>query len=197
MTAPESNRMDCILIGAGGHAKAVAEAATATIGDIVAYVDPQAADWLNARQIADDARVAAGDQAIIIGLGGVTTAQLRNRLKLFESYLDRGHRAPVVVHPQAHVSSAAHLESGVIVLAGAIVQPGAILARGVIVNTRAVVEHDCTVGAGSHIAPGAIVLGACNIGSCVVVGAGAVVLPGVTIDDEKLVPALTRQSTPT
>ena len=196
MTVPEISRMECTLIGAGGHAKAVVEAATATVGDIVAYVDPQAADWLTARQVTDDASVAASDEAMIIGLGGVTTAQLRNRLKLFESYLDRGHRAPVVVHPQAYVSSTAHLEPGVIVLAGAIVQPGAILARGVIVNTRAVVEHDCTVGAGSHIAPGAVILGACNIGSCVLVGAGAVVLPGVTVDDEKLVPALTRQGSP-
>ncbi len=182
----------CILIGAGGHAKAVVEAARASVGDIVAYADPRPAAWLQAAHLTTDADVKANGIPIVIGVGGVSPAQLRARLALLESYLGRGHSAPPVVHPQAHVSADATLEDGAIVLAGAIVQPGATIGRGAIVNTRAIVEHDSVIGAGSHVAPGSIVLGGCRVGHCVIIGAGAVVLPGAAIADETLVPALTR-----
>lgn len=182
----------CILIGAGGHAKAVAEAATASIGPIVAYVDPRPANWLRAAHLTADTDVKAAAIPIAIGIGGVTAKQLKARLALLDSYLDRGHPAPVIVHPEAHVSTSARLDAGAIVLAGAVVQPGAVIGRGAIVNTRAVVEHDSTIGDGSHVAPGAIVLGGCRVGRCAMIGASAVVLPAALVDDEALVPALTR-----
>lgn len=184
--------MACILIGAGGHAKAVAEAAIATVGEIAAYVDPRPAEWLRAAHLFSDADVKATGIPVIIGMGGVTVSQLKARLALLDFYLGRGHPAPAIVHPEAHVSASARLESGAIVLAGAVVQPGAVIGRGAIVNTRAVVEHDSAIGQGSHVAPGSIVLGGCRVGRCAMIGAGAVVLPGAVVDDETLVPALTR-----
>ncbi|MGE0094016.1 MAG: hypothetical protein AB7T40_05655 [Alphaproteobacteria bacterium] len=184
--------MACILIGAGGHAKAVAEAAIATIGPIAAYVDPNPCDWLRAEQLNTDADVKTNGIPVVIGMGGVATAQLKVRLALLDFYLGRGHPAPAIVHPAAHVSASARLESGAIVLAGAVVQPGAVIGRGVIVNTRAVVEHDSMIGDGGHVAPGAIVLGGCRVGRCAMIGASAVVLPAAVVDDEMLVPALTR-----
>ncbi len=188
--------INCLLIGAGGHAKAVAEAAMATLGDISAYVDPRPADWLAAKHIAGDDKVEADGMPVILGLGGVTAPHLKKRMAVLRRYLDNGHTAPVLQHPAAFVSDTARLDPGCIVLAGAVVQPGAVLGEGVIVNTRAVVEHDCEIGAGTHVAPGAIVLGGCRIGSCAMIGAGAVVLPGAAVADEELVPALTRHGAP-
>lgn len=185
-------RTACLLVGAGGHAKAVAEAAEASIGEIIAYVDPRPADWMGAAHLATDADVKANGIPVVIGVGGVTAAQLETRLALLDAYLGHGHAAPPVVHPQAHVSPHARLEAGAIVLAGAVVQPGAVIGRGAIVNTRAVVEHDSTIGEGSHIAPGSVVLGGCRIGRCAMIGAGAVVLPNTSVADGALVPALTR-----
>lgn len=187
--------MACLLIGAGGHAKAVVEAAEATIGDIAAYVDPRPAGWLTAAHVAADSEIKANGLPVVIGMGGVTVAQLARRLALLDTYLARGHRAPAIVHPQAHVSPTARLEAGAIVLAGAIVQPGAVVGRGTIVNTRAIVEHDCTIGDGAHVAPGAVVLGGSRVGRCAMIGAGAVVLPGAAVANEALVPALTRHGT--
>jgi sugar O-acyltransferase (sialic acid O-acetyltransferase NeuD family) len=185
-------RSSCLLIGAGGHARAVAEAAVATVGDIAAYVDPRPSNWLSVAQLAADADVKANGIPVVMGVGGVTATQLKARLALLDSYLGRGHPAPVIVHPHAYVSPSARLEAGAIVLAGAVVQPGAVIGRGAIVNTRAVVEHDSAIGEGSHAAPGSVVLGDCRIGRCVMIGAGAVVLSGTTIADEVLVPALAR-----
>lgn len=187
--------MACLLIGAGGHAKAVAEAAVAVLGGITAYVDPNPADWLTAAHIAADSEIMASAMPVVIGVGGVTAAQLARRLALLDTYLGRGHRAPAIVHPKAHVSPLARLDAGSIVLAGAVVQPGAVIGRGAIINTRAVVEHDSIVGDGAHVAPGAIILGDCKIGRCAMIGTGAVVLPSSAIEDEAFVSALTRRGT--
>ena len=186
-------RIACLLIGAGGHAKAVAEAAAATIGDIVAYVDPRPSDWLRAAHLVADSDVKPNGIPVIMGVGGVTPAQLEARLALLDVYLGRGHAAPPVIHSQAHVSPHARLEAGAVVLAGAVVQPGAVIGRGAVVNTRAVVEHDSTIGEGAHIAPASVVLGGCKIGRCTMIGAGAVVLPNTSVADGALVPVLTRQ----
>ncbi len=186
--------MNFLLIGAGGHTKAVREAVAAA-GDIVtAYVDPRPAAWLEVHHIADDATAYAYDETagIVIGIGGVDPAALRRRLAVLDRYLGAGRAAAPVRHADASVSRSADLGVGAIVLAGAVVQPGATLARGAIVNSQALLEHDCTLGAGSHVAPGAMVLGDCTIGDCVMIGAGAVVLPASTVPDDTMIPAMSR-----
>jgi sugar O-acyltransferase (sialic acid O-acetyltransferase NeuD family) len=192
VAASAALKVTYILVGAGGHARAVVEAAAENLGAITAYVDPRPAKWLAAKHLTADSEIDAADLPVVIGVGGVTTAQLAKRLVLLDAYLNRGHYLPPIVHPTAHVSPSAQLEAGAIVLAGAFVQPGVIIGRGTIVNTRAIIEHDSMIEAGTHVAPGAVILGGCRVGRCVMVGANAVVLPGTVVADETLVPALTR-----
>ena len=186
--------MNVLLIGAGGHAKAVCEAIAAGGDSVTAYADPNAAAWLDVRHIPDDAAADSYDDeaAIAIGIGGIEPAGLRCRLGVLDRYLDTGRAAPPIIHAAAAVSTSAALEAGAIVLAGAVVQPGTKLGRGAIVNSQALLEHDCTLGAGSHLAPGARVLGGCTVGDCVMIGAGAVVLPASDVPDDTLIPALSR-----
>ncbi len=178
-----------LLVGAGGHAKAIAEALDDQA--LMAYVDVVAAPWLAARHIGDDETALQSDEPenFVLGLGGATQAALERRFSLFERYLASGRAAPPVRHPAAHVSAAAQIEEGAIVLAGAIVQPGAVIGRAAIVNTGAIVEHDCRLGAGSHLAPRAVLLGGVTVGRCAMIGAGAVVLPQSEIGDGVLVAA--------
>ena len=186
--------MNVLLVGAGGHAKAVYEAVVAAGDSVTAYADERPAGWLATHRCLDDraADREEPDTAVVLGIGGVTPESLRARLVVLDRYVRKGRAAPAVTHRAASVSPTAALGPGVTVLAGAVVQPSAEIGRGAIVNTRAVVEHDSTVGAGSHVAPGAMVLGECVIGECVMVGAGAVVLPGSSVPDDTLIPALSR-----
>lgn len=181
-----------ILLGAGGHAKALVEILTARGDTVDIYVDPKQCGWLDARHVVDESTVGPGDGSLVIGVGAVTPADLRRRLEMLDRHLSRSFVAAPVVHPAAYVSPGAVLEPGVVVLAGAIIQPGAAVGRGAIVNTGAMVEHDTTIGAGCHIAPGAIVLGDCDIGCCCMIGAGAVILQSCSTPPDTLVPALTR-----
>ena len=178
-----------LLVGAGGHAKAIVEA----LGEnaLMSYVDAVDAPWLSAQRIGDDetALQSAEPENFVIGLGGVSSTALEQRLILFERYLASGRAAPPVCHPAAHVSPSAQIEEGAIILAGAIVQPGAVVGRAAIVNTGAIMEHDSSLGAGSHLAPRAVLLGGVTVGSCAMIGAGAVVLPSGDIGDGALVRA--------
>jgi len=184
----QSALAELLLVGAGGHAKAIVEAIEAAGGSLRGYVDPCAAAWLDRpRYAADGDAPATGGAAI--GVGGIDPDALARRLALLERYAARGFALPPVVHPAATVSRTAALGAGVVVLAGAVVQPDGVIGDGAIVNSRALVEHDCRIGRGAHVAPGAIVLGGCTVGECAMVGAGSVVLPGSEVPERATVRA--------
>ncbi len=130
-----TSRTDCLLIGAGGHAKAIVEA----LGEnaLMSYVDAVAASWLAAQRIDDDetALQSAEPENFVMGLGGASGKALQHRYILFERYLASGRAAPPISHPAAHISSSAKIEEGAIILAGAIVQPGAVVGRAAIVTS--------------------------------------------------------------
>lgn len=189
--------MTLVLVGAGGHAKVVVEALAACDRWVDAYVDVHENTWLPSQHLVSDEDawlMRPGD--FVLGLGGVSLAQLERRFRLFEAYCDRDWTAPEVVHPAAHVSTFSVLGEGTVVLTAAVIRPGALIGDAVIVNTGAIIEHDCTVGSGTHLAPGAILLGDCRIGAGCLIGPGAVILPGAEVPPESLVPALTRYPPP-
>lgn len=186
--------MGLVLVGAGGHARALVEA-LATLGmTLSAYVDRAECAWLPSlrRYDSDDASQDHDADGFVLGIGAVNPEGLARRLDLFRRYAARGWMAPAVVHPSAIVSGSARLGEGSHILAAAVVQPGAAIGAAAIVNTGAIIEHDSALGEGTHVAPGAIVLGGVRVGACAMIGAGAVVLQGASVPDRTLVPANTR-----
>jgi UDP-perosamine 4-acetyltransferase len=186
--------MDIVLIGAGGHAKAVVEALLAQGHRITGYCDRQESPWLAASRLDDDSAVIALDASIgvALGVGGIDPAGLERRIQLLARLRRPLRPAPPVIHPAATISASATVEDGATILAGAVVQPGARICMGAIINTGAIVEHDSAIGQGTHISPRAVVLADCVVGAHCMVGAGAVILPGSRLDDDILVPAMTR-----
>lgn len=186
--------LNLVLVGAGGHARALVEALAARGIAIAAYVDRAECAWLPGirRYDSDESSIAGGADGFVLGIGAVEPDGLARRLDLFRHYAARGWAAPAVVHSSAVVSASAVLGEGSHILAAAVVQPGAAIGAAAIVNSGAIVEHDSTVGAGAHVAPGAVVLGGVRVGECAMIGAGAVVLQGASVPDRTLVPANTR-----
>jgi len=182
--------MSLLLVGAGGHARAIAETLAAMRHPVDCYVDPQPRDWLDARHLAsdDEAEVLPADD-FVLGVGGMSPDDLSRRHKLFRRYCERGWKPRSVIHPSAVISTTAEIGGGCTILACTVVQPAVRLGEAVIVNTGAIVEHDSSVGDGSHVAPGAIVLGGCTVGAACMIGAGALVLPGAMVPDGTLVAA--------
>lgn len=179
----QTTNMRLFMLGAGGHARSVADALrhTAVEAVVVPHVGTEDHAAIADRAI-DEAALLEYDVAeveLVNGIGQVTAGG--TRWTVFCRLTARGFRFRTVIHPSSTVSPAASLGEGVQVLAGAIVGPGATIGPNTLVNSGAIVEHDCTVGAGVHIAPGAVVCGGVTVGDGTMVGAGATVIPGLTI----------------
>lgn len=184
-----------IIVGAGGHARVVADALLCAGGRVLGFIDADAT--LHGRCVLD-LPVLGGDDALarhdprevqlVNGIGGVEAGpSLRERVQA--RLQTQGWRFAGVRHPAAVVAASAVIGEGCQLLAGSVLQPGASLATGSIVNTGAVVEHDCRVGAWNHIAPRALLCGGVHTGEFVHVGAGAVLRQGIRIGDGTLVAA--------
>lgn len=167
------------LLGAGGHAWVVAEAARAAGLRVEAVYDddPQARSPGDARAVAGPLEAFfAGPDPWILAIGDI--GRRRVLLRRLETVAPP---AVAVIHPRAVISPSATVGPGAFVSAGAIVNARAQIGPHAIVNTGAIIEHDCGVGVGAHVAPGAVLGGGVTIGDDALVGLGARVRPGVTI----------------
>lgn len=168
-----------VIIGGGGHARVIAEAAKACEIRLAGFLDDDAHAPLAsvAPRIGNLAMLSHQDllrrHRFIIGVGDIA---LRSRLA---RELDGD--AATIVHPCAFVSPTAKLGAGVFIGPGAIVHTGASIGAHGTVNSGAVVEHDCALGDNTHVGPGAALGGQVRVGRDTLIGIGACVLPGVII----------------
>lgn len=179
-----------LIVGAGGHARVVADAALTTGNwQRVCFVD----DALGASSVlalpivgtsADLSRLRTEFGAAVVGIGDA-----RVRLQLLEQCRQTGFDLPAIVHRTAAVSSYATLGPGVVVFAQAAINPGATLDEGCIVNTGATVDHDCRLQAGVHLCPGAHLAGSVQVAARSWIGIGACVKQGVRIGADVIVGA--------
>ncbi len=169
-----------VLLGGGGHAAVVAEAARSCGWTVTGYLDDgeatEAARLVGLQRlgaIRDMDRFPAG----ALGHAAVGDGGLRRR------WLDAlgDLVAPAIVHASAVVSPSARLAEGSFIGPRAVVNARATVGRGVVVNTGAIVEHDCVLGAFCHIGPGAALGGAATVGEEATVGLNASILRRVRI----------------
>ncbi len=179
-----------ILIGGGGHALVVLDAARAAgimvHGVLDDYTNPPACAGPDAPPLlgpiteTDPLHI----HPWIVCLGDPDTR--RSLCTGLAAFTDR---ALSVIHPTAWVSPSARIGNGVYIGANAVVNARAVVADHVILNTGAIVEHECAIGTGTHIAPNATLGGAARVGTFALVGLGASVLPGVTVGARAVVGA--------
>ncbi len=172
-----------IVLGAGGHGKAVLDLVLAHGGwHAAGVVDaaPKAAALLGVPMLGDEAALAGLARS---GIGHAHPAIGNNaqRIAAADRLVAAGFALPALVHPAAILGHGAMVGDAAAVLARAVLGPEALIGRLALINTGAIVEHDCVVGEGAHIAPGAILAGGVRVGAGAMIGAGAVVGPGVAI----------------
>lgn len=180
--------LDWVVLGDGGHARAVGDVIARRGERVVAVYGkdsgprPMTSGSAFAAEDDDAAARWAADHGAGISLG-VGDVHLRARMiDALETLLGPDHPSlRALVDPTATVSGDARLGAAAQVFAHAHIGPGAWVDAGVLVNTAGVVEHDARVGRASHIAPHATLLGGAAVGSQCLVGAGAVILIDVAI----------------
>lgn len=183
----------CLVVGAGGHGRVVADALLAAGQTVAGFIDRDEAlhgvlllglPVLGGDEVLEGESFA--DLALVNGIGG-TDEGLRRKVQ--ERMEAKGRRFRGVWHPASLVSPWAYCAEDAQLLAGSIVQPGAWIGPGCIINTRALVEHDCRLDAYVHCAPGSILCGDVVVGEGSHIGAGAVVRQGLNLGPGTLVGA--------
>lgn len=177
------DRPRILVLGAGGHGKAVLDLLLAgEAWQPAAVIDaaPRHAALLGIPVVGDETRFAT------LRAGGIAAAHPAignnaHRMAAAARLEAAGFTLPALRHPTCVVGRGAWIGAGSAVFARAVIGPDARLGRLVLVNTGAIVEHDCILGDGAHVAPGAVLAGGVTIGAGALVGAGAAIRPGVTV----------------
>lgn len=196
-----------VLIGGGGHALVVAEAAGLRGYRVAGFLDDyegaaMGRAWESGAE-GGDASVRAprlgklrefepaldvcrGGGAWALGIGGIAI-----RRELLNGVLALGLLGaavpsaagwtPTLIHPAAWVSPTARVGRGVYVGPGAVIHSRAVVADWAIINSGAIIEHECEIGENAHIAPGTVLGGATRVGRDTLVGIGTRTLPGMRI----------------
>jgi sugar O-acyltransferase (sialic acid O-acetyltransferase NeuD family) len=183
-----------IIIGAGGHAKVVADALAVAGTDILGFTDANPTKW--GTQV-NGWPVLGGDEVIssrapdsVLLVNGVGSAgSVASRRDTYLKFRSLGYQFMTVIHPRAVVSPHAVLGQGAQLMACAVVQPSAVIGENSIINTSAVIEHDCRIGAHCHIAPGVSISGGVCVGSETHIGTGSSIIQNVEIGAQCLVAA--------
>lgn len=179
-----------LIIGAGGHGRAIAEAARfGGEHELVGFLDDgvPGAEVMGMRVHGPVSSlpllVAMADLAI------VAIGQNHVRESLQERVLEVGFRLATVVHPRAVVSPSAKIGVGSAIMAAAVVGTEAQLGLGVIINSGSVVDHHCVVEDFGHVGANASMAGGSVLGRRAWMQAGSALGYRVKIDaDEVLGP---------
>lgn len=178
-----------VLLGAGGHARALIGTLQATGLAIHGLLDDAQAlhgSLVFGHKVLGPLSLAkelANRHALVLALGSASLSSNLARQAIAEELLislDASH-FPVLPHPSAIVASHTSLEAGTQLQPRVVVQAGAAIGAFCILNTGAIVEHDSRLEAFVHLAPGAIVCGSAHIGQGTFIGAGSVVKQGVRV----------------
>jgi sugar O-acyltransferase (sialic acid O-acetyltransferase NeuD family) len=169
--------MKLVIIGAGGHAKVVADTAQLSGWQVLGFADDDVkANLFGLPHLGEPSDLKLPkDVQVIIAIGSN-----RIRQKLALAFSNRFTWA-TVIHPKAFISSHATVQMGTVIFAGAVIQADTIIGQHCIINSSASIDHDCKIADYCHVAPNATLTGGINLETGVFIGAGAVIAPSKQI----------------
>ena len=185
-----------LLLGAGGHARMVAETALATGRfDRIAFLDerckgsrelPDQLGWpvIGPLEIILDSRIRNQFPEALVAIGNSSV-----RMQWLSELSAAGYELPVVIHPTAWMSPSSQIGIGTVVFAQAAIQSQVVIGSGAILNTGCSVDHDTHLCAGVHICPGARLAGEVHVGDRSWIGIGASVIQQIRIGEDVTVGA--------
>ncbi len=185
------DKKELIIIGAGGQARVVIDAAEDTGFDVCGIVDidynGQNEKILNYPVLGDFSVLNEFNPektclAIALGDG-------QERADYFHKLQKLGFRIPKIVHPTAIISKHVKIGKGVFINAGAIINAKADISDNSIINTGAIVDHEVNIGKHSQVGPGTKIGGRAVIGENTFIGLGVCVLDKIKIGDNVIVGA--------
>ena len=175
-----------IVLGNGGHAASVAEAAESAGFTVAGFIEIAAEPAPFKNLSSRVAQIDFETTAVAIGVG---TNFARAAIHALVSSEFPGARFPPIVHQTAWLSPSSEIADGVTLLAHSSVGSNASLGQGSLVNTGASLDHDGELGNFASLGPGARTGGNVTIGSRTMIGLQAGILQGRTVGEDSVVGA--------
>ena len=176
--------MRLLVVGAGGHAKVVIDAAEEAGFEIAAVVGvPTDVPEILGHTVAHSREGIQAD-GFIVAIGGNVM-----RARYFAEYVEAGYQPVSVEHPSIIVGKDVEIGDGTFLAAGVVINAGARIGANSILNTGCTVDHDCLIGAHSHIGPQAALCGGVRLGTGVLLGVGSCVAPLASVGEWSVVGA--------
>jgi len=186
-------RIEVVIIGAGGHARAVYEILMHDLNiEVAGFVDNAAdtvGEMIGGIPVVGDHSILPdllkeGVLGAVIGIGD-------NKLRRMQYNVIKtiGFETVNAIHPTAHIAHNVRIGRGVVIGTGTTVCTGARIGDNVIINTGAIIEHESIIGDDVHIAPGSSIAGRVTINRGVFVGIGSVIKEYVTIGENAIIGA--------
>ena len=175
-----------IIIGAGGHAKVIADIVLKNDENLLGFLDDN--KEINTKVIGYPilGQVSEIDKYIdkayfVIGIG---SNLIRKRLD--EQYNLDWYTA---IHPSASIAVDTVIEKGTVVMANAVINTSAKIGKHCIINTSAVIEHDNNIADYVHVSPHVTLCGTVSVGEMTHIGAGATVINNLNITSNSIIGA--------
>ncbi|PMC15691.1 acetyltransferase [Oligella urethralis] len=179
-----------LILGSGGHGKAVAEAALLSGDwDRALFVDdrwPEINEVFGCPVISDVSNIQNISEPIHGAIPAVGNNALRE--KWLNLITDTNIPVATVIHPRAYVSEKAQIGKGSAIMAQAVVGVDAKLGVGTIINANATVDHDAILGDFAHLGVGAQIAGGVLIGARAWLQAGCCAGYHVKVADDLVIP---------
>jgi UDP-perosamine 4-acetyltransferase len=175
-------RTRIVLLGAGGHAKVIADILLDSDEvEIAGCITLGREDSLLGIPV-----LGGDDQLPQLRASGITMAfpaigDNARRMAALDRLRDLGFTLVNAISRRASVSPRASLGSGIAIMPGAVVNVASTVNDGAIINTGATVDHDCEIGRCAHIAPGCHLAGKVRVGDGAFLGVGVSVIPALAI----------------
>jgi sugar O-acyltransferase (sialic acid O-acetyltransferase NeuD family) len=163
------------ILGAGGHAKVIIDAAKLNGLSIDGLYDDikKINSYFGHYQIKGpiDEKV-KGNSIIAIGDNEIRKNICFNYISI---------TWVTIIHPSAIISNDVQIGEGTVIMAGVVIQSGAKIGKHCIINTNASIDHDCVIDDFVHISPSATLCGNVLVGEGVHIGAGTTIIPNIEI----------------
>lgn len=185
---------DLILIGGGGHCKAVIDVIeTEGKYKIVGILDIKE---LKGTLVSGYKVIGTDEDIETMHNKGcaflITVGQIKNastRIKLYKKLKSLNATLAIVCSPTAQISKNSKIGSGSVIMHQAVVNAGASVGDNCIINTKALIEHDSKVGNHCHISTAAIINGDCTIFDECFVGSNSVLCNSISLAKGSIVGA--------
>jgi len=172
--------VEVVIIGAGGHGRAIADIILSSEDLCVGFVDndkPVGEYVLGIPIIGKDEdiiRLSKKGYKFIIGIGNNYI-----RKRIVKTYnLINWYTA---IHPTCYISRFAMVGEGTVVMPKCVVHTEASVGKHCIINTASIIEHENIIEDYVHISPNVALSGNVKIGECSHIGTGVSVRDGISI----------------